>query len=241
MFDFLKRTLGGGSFGEEMMQKLEARSQPYVAMGTQIADDCVENGLRTGEIIKLSNIQQFIAKNQPHNSSAVENGFLNRMLEYVNSGEILNMPVQGGDMVFVHKNHVSAFMKEIITELGAMTAQDVKKPTLDSIDAISDYAASYAAKRAAPAVIEMFNVRTGLTGENPESEAILAQRKETLTEVVKASARLTVKAFPKHKKTHPNVAPSDLVEKLVDGFVVELTGAALTGMMNAIRKPRDDS
>jgi hypothetical protein len=122
-----------------------------------------------------------------------------------------------------------------------MTRQDTKKPTLDSIDAISDYAASYATKRATPAVIEMFNVRTSLTGENPESEAILAQQNETLTEVAKASARLTVMAFPKHRKTYPNVAPSDLVENLVDGFVVELAEAAFTGMMNAIRNPRDDT
>ena len=53
MFDFLKRTFGGRSSGDDIIEKMMERSQKFVLIGRQIADDCVEEGLRKGEIAKL--------------------------------------------------------------------------------------------------------------------------------------------------------------------------------------------
>lgn len=75
-------------------------------MGVTIAKDCYENGLCKGETVRLSEITQFIHQNHSYNCRVVEGGFLDGMKSYLDQGVVVGLNVEGGDMVFVHKDHV---------------------------------------------------------------------------------------------------------------------------------------
>ena len=94
-----------------MVQGMLDRAQKWEVIGARIAQDCLVNGLRAGEIVKLSDITAFIKQNHSYNGNVVENGFLNQMMSYIDSGEIININVEGGDMVFVHKDHANDLLK----------------------------------------------------------------------------------------------------------------------------------
>jgi hypothetical protein len=113
VFDFLKKTFGSQNSGDDIIAMLMEHSQKFVLIGRQIADDCVEEGLRKGEIVKLSEMEKFIASNHLYNTQAVVNGFLTRIQDYIAAEEIINLSVEGGDAIFVHKNHVAAFLQKI--------------------------------------------------------------------------------------------------------------------------------
>lgn len=42
----------------------------------------------------------------------VENGFLKQMMSYIDQGVVVNINVEGGDTVFVHKDHVNDVLEE---------------------------------------------------------------------------------------------------------------------------------
>lgn len=107
MIGFFKSLLGGGSGAEKIMQDMLDRSQKWQVLGAEIADECLKSGLRKGEIVKLSDITTFIKQSYTYNGNVVENGFLNKMSEYIDSGEVLSISAETGDIVFIHKNHVN--------------------------------------------------------------------------------------------------------------------------------------
>lgn len=94
-----------------VFQGLLDRSQKWQVIGSEIAKDCYKNGLLQGEIVRLSEIISFIKKNHYYNSNVVENGFLNEMKSYTESGMVLNFCIENDDIVFVHKDHVDTLLK----------------------------------------------------------------------------------------------------------------------------------
>jgi len=105
-----KNLSGGGAGG--IAKGMFDRAQKWEIIGSQIAQDCLVNGLRAGEIVKLSDITAFIKQKHSFNGNVVENGFLNQMMSYIDSGEIMNIKVEDGDMVFVHKDHINDLLKD---------------------------------------------------------------------------------------------------------------------------------
>lgn len=111
MAGFFKKLSGGGNDAEEMLQGMMERSKKWQVMGAEIAQDCYQNGLLQGEIVRLSDISNFIKQNHSCNGNVVENGFLNQMTSYIDQGVVVNINVEGGDTVFVHKDHVNDVLK----------------------------------------------------------------------------------------------------------------------------------
>ena len=92
-------------------QGLLDRSQKWQVIGSEIAKDCYKNGLLQGEIVRLSEIISFIKQHHSYNSNVVENGFLNEMKSYTESGIVLNFCIENDDIVFVHKDHVDTLLE----------------------------------------------------------------------------------------------------------------------------------
>jgi hypothetical protein len=107
MAGFLKKLFGGGNDAEDMLQGMMERSEKWQVIGAEIAQDCFQNGLTQGEIVRLSNITNIIKQNHSYNANVVEYGFINKMTSYIDQGVVLIIDVEGGDTVFVHKNHVN--------------------------------------------------------------------------------------------------------------------------------------
>ena len=49
--------------------------------------------------------REYILDNYEYMPNAVINGFLQRMQEYIDSGVVLNLSIQGEGPVFVHRDH----------------------------------------------------------------------------------------------------------------------------------------
>lgn len=82
-------------------------------IGADLADDSVVNGLRNGSVVKFSDITSLMQQEYGNTNGAkmVENGFLTKMKQYMDSWEVLNASVQGEQYVFVHKNHAKMLLK----------------------------------------------------------------------------------------------------------------------------------
>ena len=107
MAGFFKKLFGGGNDAEDILQGMMDRSEKWQVMGAEIAQDCYQNGLLQGEIVRLSDITNFIKQNHSYNGNVVENGFLNQMTSYLDQGVVVTINTEGGDIVFVHKDHVN--------------------------------------------------------------------------------------------------------------------------------------
>ena len=112
MVGFIKKLFGKDD-SDDWLQQMENRSQKWQVIGAEIAQDCFHNGLVKGEIVKLSDITRLIQENHSYNSKVVENGFLMQMMSYIEREEVVNLSFEGGEMVFVHKDHVNDFLKRI--------------------------------------------------------------------------------------------------------------------------------
>jgi hypothetical protein len=75
-------------------------------LGRDIADDCMVNGLRGGEIVKSEDITRHIHESYDYQPDAVDTGFLTRMAEYAQSGEVIQINVENGNFLFVHRDHL---------------------------------------------------------------------------------------------------------------------------------------
>lgn len=111
MAGFFKKLFGGSNDANDALKGMIDRSREWQVIGEKIADDCFENGLSKGEIVRLSDITNFIKQNHSYNGNVVENGFLNQMSSYVDQGFVVNFNVEDGDIVFVHKDHVDDVLK----------------------------------------------------------------------------------------------------------------------------------
>ena len=90
---------------DELVQGVVQRSQKWENVGKDIAQDCFDNGLKKGEIVRHSQIQELIQKHHPYQAQVVEHGFLDQMKNFIQCGEVINFSAEGGDIVFVHRNH----------------------------------------------------------------------------------------------------------------------------------------
>lgn len=106
MAGFFKKLFGGGA-EDDLLRGMIERSEKWRLMGVSIAQDCYENGLCKGEIVRLSEITNFIEQNHSCNGKAVEGGFLDGMKSYLDKELVVSFNVEGGDIVFVHNDHVN--------------------------------------------------------------------------------------------------------------------------------------
>lgn len=113
MFDYLKKSFTKGSTEDEILSSIERISTRNVSDGAKLADDCLVNGLRKGEIVKLCEMDVFIESQGFFSVEAAKYGFHQRMCELVDSGEIVTLSVEGGDAVFVHRDYVHTFMEAL--------------------------------------------------------------------------------------------------------------------------------
>ncbi|WBA17018.1 hypothetical protein [Salinivibrio kushneri] len=111
MAGFFKKLFGGDNDAEDILQGMMDRSEKWQVMGAEIAQDCYQNGLLQGEIVRLSDIVNFIKKNHSYNGNIVENGFLNQMKSYLDQGVVASINAEGGDIVFVHQDHIKDVLK----------------------------------------------------------------------------------------------------------------------------------
>jgi len=111
MADSFDKLLGGSEGAEGMQQGMIQRSEKWQVIGIDIAKDCYQNGLLQGEIVRLSDISNVIKQNHSYNGNIVENGFLNQMMSYIEKELVVNINVEDGDIVFVHKDHVNNVLK----------------------------------------------------------------------------------------------------------------------------------
>jgi len=115
---FAEKKYGKASDQEEVSDKdmddilhgMLERSSKWESKGGEIAQDCLYNGLLKGEIVRLSEITNAIRHHYSYNANVVEHGFLNKMMSYVDQGSVININTEGGDMVFVHKNHAKKIL-----------------------------------------------------------------------------------------------------------------------------------
>jgi hypothetical protein len=81
------------------------------AIGMDLADDCYQNGLAKGEIVRLSDITFLISENYAYNTNIVQGGFLRKMELYHNQATEVKVKDERGDIVFIHKNFVEEILK----------------------------------------------------------------------------------------------------------------------------------
>ncbi|WP_066018722.1 hypothetical protein [Endozoicomonas atrinae] len=112
MAGFFSKLFGKKDEPEELLQGMIDRAKKWEVIGTEIAKDCKNNGLNKGEIVRLSEITAFINKNHSYNSKVVESGFLDQMMIYVKSGEVIHFNTDTKDIVFVHKKHANKVLEK---------------------------------------------------------------------------------------------------------------------------------
>ena len=92
------------------MENELVRTREYQKIGIEIANDCYSNGLRNGEVVKYSEIQDFIKDNHAYNAQVIENGFLKRMSSYVEEGSVISTKIDDLGIVFIHTEYASKYI-----------------------------------------------------------------------------------------------------------------------------------
>lgn len=94
----------------ENFERMQRGAKLREEEGAQYAVKCMEEGLKKGQIVRLSEVDKFIRETHeydPHNTST---GVLKKMYSFVDSDEVLALSMDDGDTVFVHR----VYGKEII-------------------------------------------------------------------------------------------------------------------------------
>lgn len=110
MFGFIRKMFGGKS---DFQQFMEDRERGPMAIGEEIALDCFHNGLKAGEFVKLTDITQLINENYTYMPSSIEGGFIERMILFVESGEVISMNGEGREIVYFHRDHAHDLLKKM--------------------------------------------------------------------------------------------------------------------------------
>jgi len=97
---------------DAIMGRMMSRSENWTTIGEAIANDCLENGLREGGVVRYSEIAEYIASRHKYNTSVVQLGFTNRMHQFVQSGEIITAKAENGDLIFVHEKYADDILKD---------------------------------------------------------------------------------------------------------------------------------
>jgi hypothetical protein len=115
MFGFIKKILNKDDeydrAKEALISGMFERSENWQAKGSEIAVDCYENGLKDGALIRFTQILDLIETNYPNNIGPIENGFLTQMNKYIDSGEVVNVSIEGDELNFIHKEHLKNLME----------------------------------------------------------------------------------------------------------------------------------
>ncbi len=106
----------GDPLNSEFFQLSKKIHSKDISVGEDIADECYVNGLLKGEFVKLSDIENMIQESTSHPAQTL-NGFYKRMKEYVESGEVVSIPLEKNELVFVHKNHEGRLQNAIKSNL----------------------------------------------------------------------------------------------------------------------------
>lgn len=115
MINFIKKMFGIQTTDDRVFRELLEKTALRAERGAEIANDCLENGLRIGEIVKLSDISRLIEENYEYDKVPTETRFLARMLEIEKTGEVVHFNMDNGDIVFVHRKDVASFANRITT------------------------------------------------------------------------------------------------------------------------------
>ena len=115
MFGFIKKILNKDDeyehAKEELISGMFERSEKWQDKGVEIAIDCYENGLKDGALIRFNQILDLIQNSYPNNVGPIENGFLTQMNKYIDSGEVVNVSIEGDSLNFIHKNYLKSLME----------------------------------------------------------------------------------------------------------------------------------
>jgi len=109
-------------------QMLERRQRA----GAIVADEFFESGLKRKKYATLSGMESFIRHNHLQDANAVNSGFLDRMKEYIDAGEVLNISVDDGDILFVHRREADDLTHKI--QNGQITDYIVQESTPEEQD-----------------------------------------------------------------------------------------------------------
>lgn len=114
IINYLKKIFGQKNDDPSLdfLEKAYAIGKKSEIEGFKIADDCIKNGLRKGEIVKLSDIDRYIKSQKFFVSAAASAGFTKCMLAYIKSGEIICFNFEN-EKVFVHKDYASSFLNRL--------------------------------------------------------------------------------------------------------------------------------
>jgi hypothetical protein len=116
MSNFMKKMFGIQTADDRMFRELLAKTALRAERGAEIANDCLENGLRKGEIVKFSDISRFIAAHYEFDKVPIETIFLTRMKEIEETEEVVHFNMENnGDFIFVHRRDITSFVNRITT------------------------------------------------------------------------------------------------------------------------------
>jgi hypothetical protein len=92
---------------KEVIEMLREQATPFINIGFKIADEFYLR-LANGEIVKISEVEKLIEDTEEE-PAKVLNGFMRRMKEYVDEGEVVSHSIERGEhendeIVFVHKD-----------------------------------------------------------------------------------------------------------------------------------------
>lgn len=114
IIDYLKKIFRPKNNGSslDLLEMANALNKKLKTKGLKIADDCIRNGLRKGEIVKLSDIYKYIDRQNFFSSLPVRSGFFKYMNTHIKSGEIICYNFEN-ENVFVHKDYASSFLNRL--------------------------------------------------------------------------------------------------------------------------------
>jgi len=113
MFRFIKRLFGKDDSLEEVMSIIKKTDSKWFTIGEDIAEDCFNNGLIKGKPVYLNQTIKQIHDHYNFNANVIENGFLSKMEQYIDSGVVINLSVQGVESMFIHKDYAQEVIKLI--------------------------------------------------------------------------------------------------------------------------------
>ncbi|MFO7905616.1 MAG: hypothetical protein R6U98_23350 [Pirellulaceae bacterium] len=111
------------SSADKFLDALLSSYNPAISEGRKLADQCIENGIRKNEIVVLSTVRKSIYAHFPATAGAVESGFLDRMLEFVNTREIVAVRGRENDLIWMRTNNNAS----VTTEINGTESQNLWK------------------------------------------------------------------------------------------------------------------
>lgn len=84
--------------------RIDERAKSREAEGAEFAEECMEEVLRKGNVLRLSRVDAMFQEKYSYDPTSRSTGFMKRMIEFIDSGDVVNLSLDDGDTVFVHKD-----------------------------------------------------------------------------------------------------------------------------------------